>query len=329
VQSRIDELSGKERTLPQMLHLADLVARLMDQPYGSALGELLAAGGNYCGLNYEKLQPIVADLQSKVAELAEVLCLELPDGQSYVDLLIAAQQRLANETVDAMAAMATSQADGEMTALAAELQQRLFAASEVTALAAGRSSACRPPVEMHSHNECISRHEGAHFRGGREVKRLSNDQVLKAPLAAAIQRSRQSRSPLTLALFEMDNFSDLLMQAGPAAMTELAYALRYALADWTASTAEARLVSDSRMAMVWENCSRSEALGRARDSLCAVGDWSREQFELSVDITLSVGVATLEVAPKNYPPQELIDAAERCLSGAQLSGGNSVKSIAF
>src|SRR5947209_99966 len=46
VQSRIDELSGKERTLPQMLHLADLVARLMDQPYGSALGELLAAGGS-------------------------------------------------------------------------------------------------------------------------------------------------------------------------------------------------------------------------------------------------------------------------------------------
>ena len=108
-----------------MLHLADLIARMIDQPYGSALSELLTAGGRYCGLNYDRLQPIVADLQYKVAELAEVLSLQLADGQSYVDLLVAAQQRLANETVDAMAALATNQPDGELIALAAELQQRL------------------------------------------------------------------------------------------------------------------------------------------------------------------------------------------------------------
>jgi hypothetical protein len=47
------------------------------------------------------------------------------------------------------------------------------------------------------------------------------------------------------------------------------------------------------------------------------------------EITLSAGVATLALPPKNYPPQQLIDAAHRCLGGAQLSGGGNVKSIEF
>ena len=38
---------------------------------------------------------------------------------------------------------------------------------------------------------------------------------------------------------------------------------------------------------------------------------------------------TLALPPKNFPPQQLIDAAQRCLTGVQLSGGNAVKSIEF
>ncbi len=37
VKERIEELTGSERTLPRMLHLADLLARVIDQPYGGAL----------------------------------------------------------------------------------------------------------------------------------------------------------------------------------------------------------------------------------------------------------------------------------------------------
>ena len=47
------------------------------------------------------------------------------------------------------------------------------------------------------------------------------------------------------------------------------------------------------------------------------------------EVSLSAGVATLALPPKNYPPQQLIDAAQRCLGGAQLSGGGNVKSIEF
>src|SRR5437868_7996817 len=97
VKERIEELTGSERTLPRMLHLAELVARLIEQPYGGALRELLAAGERYCGLTYEKLQPIVEALQSKVDELAEVLSLQLPEAQSYVDLLIVRSEEHTSE----------------------------------------------------------------------------------------------------------------------------------------------------------------------------------------------------------------------------------------
>src|SRR5436189_2483040 len=50
VKERIEELTGSERTLPRMLHLAELVARVIDQPYGGALRELLDVGDRYCGL---------------------------------------------------------------------------------------------------------------------------------------------------------------------------------------------------------------------------------------------------------------------------------------
>ena len=44
--------------------------------------------------------------------------------------------------------------------------------------------------------------------------------------------------------------------------------------------------------------------------------------------SLSAGLATLTVPPKNFPPETLIDAAERCLYGAQISGG-VIKSISL
>src|SRR5439155_18600042 len=131
--------------------------------------------------------------------------------------------------------------------------------------------------------------------------------------------------PLTLALFAIDRFGDLLVQACPSGVMEIAHPLRCVLADWANQQNEAILVSDSRLAMVWEECSRSDAVQLARDCLAATRDWSQDRFILSCDVTLSAGLATLEFAPKNYPPQELIDAAQRCLMGALRSGGDTVK----
>src|SRR5262245_950810 len=332
VKERIEELTGSERTLPRMLHLAELVARMIDQPYGGALRELLEVGERYCHLTYETLQPIVVALQSKVSELAEVLSLQLPAGQNYVDLLIAAQERLADETVIIAAAMASPDAENELLALAGELRREV-----------SRASRREPARDFHSKQQHTAQHAPAiqtpapyatnhlpalatHSHRSAAAEPFC-DRVLASRLSAGVQRSRQTRRPLTLALFEIDRFADLLVQTGPTVMVEIAQSLRCALADWANLREEAILVSDSKLAMVWEECSRSDAVQLARDCLAAAHDWSQDPFQLSCALSLSAGLATLEFAPKNYPCQELIDAAQRCLNGAQLSGGDTVKSI--
>ncbi|HEX5104664.1 MAG TPA: HDOD domain-containing protein, partial [Pirellulaceae bacterium] len=111
---RVEALEPADRTLPQILHLAELLARMLEQPYGTALRDLLAAGAKYRGLTYEGLRPIVAVLQRQVTELADVLSLELPEQQSYADLLIAAQERLANETACATAELLSADPEAEL-----------------------------------------------------------------------------------------------------------------------------------------------------------------------------------------------------------------------
>jgi PleD family two-component response regulator len=152
---------------------------------------------------------------------------------------------------------------------------------------------------------------------------------LWSPLSSALNAARQQRTPLSLALFEIDRYADLLVQLGPIGISEVANSLCTALGQWTGQTGPALLVTDNRLALVSQNCSRSDAVEQARLVLAQVRPWSRQRFAVSSEITLSAGLATLEFASKNYPPDELIDAAQRCLSAARHSGGNTVKSIVF
>jgi hypothetical protein len=287
----------------------------------------LTIGKRYCGVTYETIEPIVTNLQQKVAELAEVFSLQLPAGQSYVDLLLAAQSRLADETINVAAAMAAP--EDELFHLTSQLREDLAA---VTQTGGRRNHSHSPAPTTHplpTHHAIT--HPTAALACATTARQQAAiaDHNLASMVSAAVQRCRQARQPLTLAVFEIDGFSDLLLQASPMGTTEIAHALCCALADWTNQPDEAIQISDNRVAMIWDRCSRSEAVRRSRECLAAVRPWSRDHWGVSCEFTLSIGLATLETAPKNYPPQELIDAAHRCLSGAGLSGGDTVKSIAF
>jgi HD-like signal output (HDOD) protein/GGDEF domain-containing protein len=325
--ARIDALSSGERTLPQILHLADTLARLIEQPFGSALHDLLVAGDRYCGLTYETLQPMVAVLQNKVEDLAAVLSLELPEQQSYVDLLLTAHERLADETVAASGVLLEEE---EIATLATEIRAELARATNrrsglietLFQRKTGSSHATpeQPIAKILSlpHTAVATPRAGVPSEGG-----------LWSPLSSALNAARQQRTPLSLALFEIDRYADLLVQLGPIGISEVANSLCTALGQWTGQTGPALLVTDNRLALVSQNCSRSDAVEQARLVLAQVRPWSRQRFAVSSEITLSAGLATLEFASKNYPPDELIDAAQRCLSAARHSGGNTVKSIVF
>ena len=306
-ESRIDELFGDERTLPRILHLADMLARLIDQPSGSALRELLDIGSRYCGLRYESLQPIVEAVQDKVRELAKVLSLQLPDDRSYVDLLLASQERLAAEALTVAASVKSPDAEERLLSLASELRDELTIAAQ-----RGKPD---PPISSTSTNHT--------------VVSVRTETILTSHVTAALARCRPARIALTLAMFEIDHFRDLLLQLGPTGIAELPRDLKSAIAEWTGQRNEALVISDNRLALLFYDCPRNEAVRLSRSVLTCVGAWSRAQFGLCAGLTLSIGLATLECVPKNFPASDLIEACQRCLSAAQLSGGNTVKSIEF
>jgi hypothetical protein len=71
-------------------------------------------------------------------------------------------------------------------------------------------------------------------------------------------------------------------------------------------------LDETRYALALPGCDRPSAVELARQ-LAAMLEAAR------------VGVATVSVPPKNFPPRELYVGAERCLHAAQ--SGGAVKSI--
>jgi GGDEF domain-containing protein len=310
-EKRINDLTQQEAKLPRILHLAHLLERAIDQPYGSCLNDLLAIGSRYCKLTNEDLQPIVAAVQQKVGDMAEALSLQLPEGQSHLGLLVEAHEQLANECVAAPGRGNGWPDEKSLLQLTMELR------ADVTRCTRQKLV----PVESHEVSASVDRSPAA---AAKQRTTTVNDEdgfepVLESKVAMAIGRARQNRQPLALAIVEIDCFADLLVRNGPAAAGELIFELRESFAAWN-DQGTPILLSDSRLALLWEESSRSEAMQLARELLSKVRQ--------SSTFSLSIGLATLDFAPKNYPGRQLTEAALGCLSAAQLSGGNTVKSIA-
>ena len=326
-EERIAELEPAEQALPQILHLAELLARTIEQPYGPALRSLLGAGGRYRGLNYDTLQPIVGVIQQQVGELADVLSLELPAEQSYADLLIAAQERLAEETATVAAALSCEGGESDLLQLVTRLRREVAAAASRTTVVIPAATAVAVTCSAPPHPSLESFASAS--AGPAPVEDFAADSPLLARVASAAQRCRQMRCSIGLALFSIDRYGELLLELGPAGATDLVHGLRISLTDWTGHRALASLVGESTCALVWEDCPRSDAVQLARNALDAAKAGRARPGGFPAELTLSAGLATVDVLPRNFQPQQLIDAAQRCLGAAQLSGGDTLKSIAY
>jgi GGDEF domain-containing protein len=166
--------------------------------------------------------------------------------------------------------------------------------------------------------------------GPAAVAPVATEQGLAGRVSAAINRCRLAHGPLSLALVAVDQYGDLLLQLGPGGVADVLYQLRIELGGWAGQRTGAAHVGEETFALLWENCPRSDAVAAVRQVLSHVKSWRMPgPIGQDLELSLSAGVATLALPPKNFPPQQLIDAAQRCLSGVQLSGGATVKSIEF
>jgi GGDEF domain-containing protein len=153
------------------------------------------------------------------------------------------------------------------------------------------------------------------------------DPALEGNLSAAIAACRQARQAVSLLLVELDEFAGLTFALGPRAAGRLVEQLHRACSSVDHPLAECLPTGEAQFALILSNCDRRAAVESAGELVRGVRRLGEKREGLTAKLSISVGVATLNLPPKNFPQFELIDAARRCLHAAKLSGGDCVKSI--
>jgi len=324
--ARLARMTSPNGDLPQVLHLAELLMQLVGQRRFQVLPELLEAGKVYRGLTKSKLTSLVEGLQPQVDQLAEVLSLELSEKRDYVQTLIDSHRHM---SVLSEQIAGASSVDKELQAYNQLLAHTDDLSDAVHCFLSGRAdhklaNCVRPSTIEHA------AHGGEPADEARTVHNLNQNvsgALLLRKLAAAATRCRERRQELSL-LFIEPNGAD--KHADPSAATASAQARR-ALGSACAALEHDKVtlvpLSEARTAAILRDCERRSALALAHNVLA---EFSRIAGAASGGIlttTLSIGVATMSVVPKNFDPLRMVDRAARCLSAARAGGISAVKSI--
>ena len=322
----VEALAGKHTEaskLARVLHLAGLLAELVGQNRLQALPELLAAGQAYCGLDKQQLYEILPPLQEKVQQLADVLSIELEQDLDYSQIVVQAHQEMSlicESVAEQLSRPQEEDSRRDYDQLLSETQalqdavQRCVAAPipSIEETANNKSGSVTEPVPAVS-SEHVAQEEVAE----------EQDEFSKS-LTLAVGACRKRRCPISV----------LLVSCTAAASDE---SIADRLADQLTTAAcrqvfgkhvEVRALDEEKV-FVLPGCDRESAVSYAdeviesiQQSMTVLRDSLGE-----IPCSVSIGVATVALPPKNFHPPDLIAAAQRCLAAAQSSDANIVKSI--
>jgi HD-like signal output (HDOD) protein/GGDEF domain-containing protein len=328
-----DRMSPTKRLLPQVLRLADLVARCLGEKRPDLLPAIVEHGVRDHGMSAEQIAALLADLQSKTDQLADVLSFELPPGRDYQEVLRRGHERLSELAAEAAGAMASRRAalsppGQEEIALWRETQSLTAAVDSVLRPGAGRTAARDNGAAQNGRNNSAVPSAGQSF-GIPPQGSVGHDGALEQLLATAAARCRAERQPLSLLLVEIDRHDQLKLQLGTErtqALTRLVDACCRQIAE--RNTACLPLGEASR-AVVLVDCDRQAAVRLGHELLaCIYAACEKSGVEQLRAARLSVGAAAVALPASNFSPRELIEAACRCLFAARAAGGGKmVKSI--
>jgi hypothetical protein len=159
-----------------------------------------------------------------------------------------------------------------------------------------------------------------------EVKTNSD---LATSLVAAAARCRDRRQELSLVLVEPHVFDVHSDPEADAAIHHTRYALGHACEALHQTRVTLLALSRERTAAILPNCERRAAINLAQSTIAELARIAPPGLdtESRVATTLSIGIATASVVPKNFDPLPMIESAARCLSAARACGISTVKSI--
>jgi HD-like signal output (HDOD) protein/GGDEF domain-containing protein len=341
-----ENASEREKALPQVLHLAELLSAMLADVRPEVLTDLLSAGAEYQRFDAQKLDPLVAQLQERVEQLADVFSLQLPEGRRYADVLTHAHQQLvqtaaaaAGDAVRARletlnARIDSFQLQDEVRTLAAAVADR-HAKKGFNQRRGGSANRMRPnemPTSgKHGMPTPASRaHHVEPMKPAPSATKFDEHEnwehpSLLAELVAAVFACRQARCALSLLLVEVDRFEQVQADLGPLGTYGIEHQIQGACDRIDLPGANVLQLLEQRFALILPDCDRRGAVEAGNQLLRELR--SAADGEEGRTFTVSIGASTVALPPRNFPPVDLVTSAERCLNGAKLSGGNGLKSI--
>ena len=337
--------NAEHATLAKVVHLAELVAELVGQNRLGVLPDLMEVGGAYCELDKDQLNELVGMLQPKVKQLAEVLSLEPAalaasgSATDYVEIMTAAHRQMSELTEEVVELLghppleeeqAYSNLMADATHLRCAVDSFLSHATPPpsNSSAADAAAPAIRPLTLPQSSSGVASIGLASQASAIQADSSSPSGVtddFETQLTFAIGHCRSRRQPVSVLLLELSGDSSDHAHGRPL----LGQVLEMASRSIEVSDMICEVVNPCRRVLVLPNCDRHEAIRLAEETLRLIENMVGRLAAKGTVLryVASAGVSNVALPPKNFPPQDLIETAERCLSAAQSSGASAVKSL--
>lgn len=303
-------------SLPQVMALANLLVELVGEHQLQVLPELLERGQLYCELTNDDLSRLVAEMEPQVAQLAEVLDVDLAEGEAYTEVLVEAHRQMAR--LSEMAVTRMVQSDDQLCdALLAESRELQQAMSDFTNQSRVAPSTAEVGGRADAPQASTPSPRG---RTATEPAPADQRQRLTEAVTRAAAECRNERTSLSLVCLEVSGDGE--EQLSTDAAEALQRALEVLVAEQHLAPSQLFRISLTSAAVMLAGTERRDAVEVAQWLGGLVASESG-----SLPLALKAGVASISAIPKSYDAEGLLAAAERCLAAALSSGGGAVKSI--
>ena len=324
--AEIGKLPEQAQTLAKVLHLAELTSQLFAGKREECLQAIVQRGTEFCAMTVAQYEEVVRALAPKVAALAEVYSLQLPETDSVDEILARSHRRLVEVAEAAVTDMLSESPEEslwlETRSLAAALECFRRGNPRPTGVESkDGETATGPETREVEPSPRAANHSLAHFAVAVGLEDL---------VATAMNSCRQLRRPLSLLSVAIDHVDELRMSTDAQEVHACQQHLHDLIVQVAPVDADVVVTESGALAVILRQHDREESLGLARELLRRVGQWSQRRVdEGSLPMSVSIGVASLAMPPKNFPPAELATAADRCRYAAQAASGDTVKSISL
>jgi HD-like signal output (HDOD) protein/GGDEF domain-containing protein len=316
-------LSETDRKLVDILKLARLLADLLVDGQYESLREVIRFGSERFGLGQGALAELAGAINTKITPMAEVFSVELPNDLDYRDVLMCAHGQLADAVDDGISLLRKGNSTSP-TAVEESLQRQVQSLADAAANVVGPREGNVSTQSTRA--AAASTSDTSNVRSGLRSTVIQPELATQTDLTRRLQfhvaNCRQSRQPISLLLAELDGLDAIIASLGPVAANQLVHELHRICHRYESDGGEVLQIAEARFAVLLPGCDRVEG-ARFGNALI---DAARE-LDSAVSSTLSVGLASVALPPKNFRSENLLVSAERCLVGAQLSGGGVLKSL--